>query len=178
MSLVGKLLAAKPVVLWGGLSSGYFTQGGTPAPPTFTASIPAAPAQAQAQAGAGPQLSTASSGGGVAHGDPRDPTYWTDVAKIHNTFGTNEASYNLQETQGRTKLSDTLAQYDKQQPIDIGNARGSYNNAGLFYSTRLGGAEGDITSKYGMARNSARAGFQGLTDQLAILGIRIRMRMA
>jgi hypothetical protein len=164
-----KTTGGKTSTSYGGLSSGYFAQGGTPAPPTFTASIPAAPAQAQAQAGTGPQLSTASSGGGVAHGDPRDPTYWTDVAKIHNTFGTNEASYNLQETQGRTKLTDTLAQYDKQEPIDIGNTRGSYNNAGLFYSTRLGGATTDIVSKYGEARNSANAGFKGLTDQLAIL---------
>lgn len=164
-----KPLTSKTSSAYGGLSSGYFQQGGTAAPPTFTAQVPTAAPQAAAQAGAGPQLSTSSSGGGVAHGDPRDPTYWTDVAKIHNTFGTNEASYNLQETQGRTKLTDTLAQYDKDEPINISNARGNYNSSGLFYSSRLGGAETDITSKFGKARGEANAGFKGLTDQLTIL---------
>lgn len=126
--------------------------------PTFTAT-----------AGAAPQLSNASSGGGVAHGDPRDPTYWTDVAKIQNTFGTNDTSYNTQQTQGQTALDSKLGELDKQEPIDKSNASGSYNNSGLLYSTRLTGALGDIASQFGTQRTNARTGFTNLVNNLNIL---------
>jgi hypothetical protein len=140
--------------------------------PTFTAQVPTVAPQTQAKAGEAPQLSNGQSGSGAAvaaHNDPRDPTYWTDVAKIQNTFSQNEAQYNLQQQQGQTQLTNTIAQLDRQNPIDIGNARGNYNNAGLFYSSRLGGTEGDINYQYGQAKNTANTGYGNLVDQLNIL---------
>lgn len=137
--------------------------------PNFTPQTPAGASYAGAQAGAAPQLSTAASGGAVAHGDPRDPTYWTDVAKINDTFGSNESKYNLQQTQAQTSRDNALAALDKQQPVDTSNARGQYNNSGLFYSSRLTGAEGNITSAYEKNRNDTKAGFTNLVDQLGLL---------
>lgn len=139
--------------------------------PSFNAyTPPAAVPQAGAQAGAAPQLSNASSagGGGVA-ADPRDPTYWTDVSKIHNTFGTNNTSYDQQQTQGQTQLTNTLAALDRQQPIDTSNQRGQYNDSGLFYSTKLTGASGELIHNYETNRTNANAGFGNLVSQLTIL---------
>lgn len=137
-------------------------------PPTFTPQVPSGANYAAAQAGGAPQLSNAGSGGGTT-GDPRDPTYWTDVAKIKQTFDTNTSSYNLQQTQAQTSMDNALQALDKQEPIDVSNARGSYNNAGLFYSSKLTGATGDLTSQYGTKRGEARTGFSNLVDQLNIL---------
>jgi hypothetical protein len=149
----------KPLTQWGGASGWQIGQ----APPTFT---PQTPNFSPAAAGSGPPPTAAGTG---VPGDPRDPTYWTEVAQIHQTFGTNLAGYDLQEKQGQTKLTNALDSYDKQQPIDTSNARGSYNNSGLFYSSRLGQAETGITEKYDTARTDAKAGFAGLHDSLAIL---------
>lgn len=137
--------------------------------PSFNSlSPPAVAPQAAPQAGTAPQLSTGSSGGGVA-ADPRDPTYWTDVAKIKNTFDTTNQSYDLQESQGRTQLNTSLAALDRQQPIDTSNQKGTYNNSGLFYSSKLTGAETELTHKYDEDRTGARAGFGNLVDSLNIL---------
>lgn len=144
---------------------------GAPAPgavPTFTPSMPTGASFAAAQAGQAPELSGGGSGGGVA-GDPRDPTYWTDVAKIKNTFDTSNQSYDLQQQQGQTQLNTQLAALDRQQPIDASNQKGSYNNSGLLYSSRLTGAQGELTHQYDTNRTSARGGYGNLVDQLNIL---------
>lgn len=128
-----------------------------------------APSYAGVQkASGGAQLGSGGDAGGATVGDPRDPTYWTDIAKINQTFGNQMAGYDLQETQGKTTLTNALANYDKAQPIDISNARGSFNNSGLFYSTRLGQAQGDIVTKYGDARTQANTGFNNLVSGLNI----------
>lgn len=117
---------------------------------------------------AAPQLGGGGEVGGASSADPRDPTYWTDIAKINQTFQGTMSGLDLQETKGRTTLTNALAGYDKAEPIDISNARGSYNNSGLFYSTRLGQAEGGIVSKYGAARTDARQGFNDLLSGIDI----------
>lgn len=134
----------------------------------FTPSLPGqAATSSTAAAVAAPALST---GGGSSAStvDPRDPTYWTNIAKINDAFTTTNAQLDQQETQGRTDLTNNLAALDKQQPIDTSNARGTYNNSGLFYSTKLTGAEGDITSKYGDARTAANTGFNSLLNNINI----------
>lgn len=150
--------ASRPLNAWG------------PAPiPNFTPQTPAAALYAAPQAGAKPEISSGTAAGGVAHGDPRDPTYWTDVAKVNNTFNTNVSDYDRQDTAGLTARDNALAALDKQQPIDTSNARGQYNDAGLFYSSKLTSAETGITSAYDTNRTAARTGYSDLLSHLNIL---------
>lgn len=133
-------------------------------PPTFH---PQVPQYAAAQAGVAPQVGGA--GGGGTSSDPRDPTYWSEVGKIWQTFGTNNDSYNLQESQGKTQLTTAIAALDKQEPVDKSNTRGSYNANGGFYGSRLGSALTDLTGKYKDSRIAANTGFGNLVDSLNIL---------
>jgi hypothetical protein len=153
----------------GGLTNSLGT-GAANVIPTFTPQVPGGPNFQAAQGGQQAQLGAGGGSGGTAsHTDPRDPTYWTDTIKIKNTFDANDTSYNQQQTAGQTALDKAIASYDKQEPIDTSNARGQFNNAGLFYSSKLTGAEGDIASTYSTRRTDARAGFAGLVNSLNTL---------
>lgn len=136
--------------------------------PTFTAQVPGSAAYGAAQAGAAPTIGAGGSGAG-ATGDPRDPSYWTDVAKINQTFNTNNQSYDLQQTQAQTSRDNALTQLDKQQPIDVTKQRAGFNSSGLLYSTALSNAKGDLDSQYDTNRTNTKTGFTNLVDQLNIL---------
>lgn len=155
-----------PTISLGGSGVGNIPQFN--AAPGVAATNAIVPSFGSAQKATGPQLGAGGDVGGATTGDPRDPTYWTDIAKIKQTYGNTMAGYDLQQTRGQTALTDALASYDKAEPIDISNARGSFNNSGLFYSTRLGQAQGDIVSKYKDARTKANTGFNDLVSGLNI----------
>jgi hypothetical protein len=135
--------------------------------PSAAANIPGAPTFAAATTPGGPQYGEGSAPGGTTT-DPRDPTYFSDLGKIQQYYQNTAADYDRQQTLGQQSLTDSLNKLNYQHPIDIGNARGSYNNAGLFYSTRLSGAEGDIEHKYADAETGAKTGFKNLVDSLDI----------
>lgn len=141
--------------------------------PSFNAyTAPPAATYSAAQAGSSPDLSNSGSASGSGPGvaaDPRDPTYWTDVAKIKNTFDTTNQGYDLQQTQGQTQLNNSLAALDRQQPIDTSNQSGQYNDNGLFYSSKLTGAEGELIHQYATNRTNSKTGFTNLVDSLNIL---------
>lgn len=147
-----------------------YTQGQANFTPAFTPNIPGVPTFTPAKPGEAPQLAGGGGGGGGAGGtDPRDPTYWTNIGKIKTHFDNTMQDYTTQETAGQTKLTQALNEFDKQQPIDTGNARGQFNKSGLFYSTRLGQEEKNIAGKFEGARDAAKAGFGALVGQLTTL---------
>jgi hypothetical protein len=157
-----------------GVVPGMGTVGAAGVSPTYQANIGTTPTFQPAQAGAGVQLGQGGAAGTASTTDPRDPTYFSDIARIQNYYNNTTADYQHQQDLGRRTLTDTLNQLATQQPIDTTSARKSYNNAGLFYGTALSNAEGDITSKYNKANTDANTGYNDLVDNLTTLRGRLQ----
>lgn len=91
--------------------------------------------------------------------DPRDPTYWTNVGALNFAYNNAVAGLGTRDVAASTKLANSLADFNRQEPIDTQHQRENYNDQGLFYSGHLGEAYGNLVADYARKRTGARDEF-------------------
>lgn len=120
------------------------------------APAPAAPAA--------PVSSSAGSIGGLSGGaaapDPRDATYFNDIAKLEQFYASRKADLQAAGEQDARDLAKSNQALSEQRPKDDLSAKQNANKAGLFYSGFLGKNLGEIEKSYATRRADLQTRFQ------------------
>lgn len=122
----------------------------------FVSSTPPKPATSPAAPGAQPST-----------GDPRDATYYQNVAA--NQFKVNNEinALNLQGQQANTALQAQLAALDYQQPRSQLALEQRANAAGSLYSSAEGQRQGDLVHQFATQRGSDQTAYDNLASKIA-----------
>lgn len=119
-----------------------------------------APAPAAPVSGVGSSAASIGSVGSAAAPDPRDATYFNDIAKLEQFYSTRKADLQAGSDQDTRDLAKSNADLDVQRPKDDLSAKQNANKAGLFYSGFLGKNLGEIETSYANRRAALQTSFQ------------------
>lgn len=119
-----------------------------------------------APAPAAPATSVGSSAAGIggvsaaSAPDPRDATYFNDVAKLEQYYATRKADLQAGSDKDARDLASSNQALDLQRPKDDLSAKQNANKSGLFYSGFLGKNLGEIETSYAKRRADLQTSFQ------------------